>query len=130
MYSWDAKAFDVTEMLGKTFAKVEKVSVDEIRFTAENGDVYLFHHDQDCCERVEVKDIVGDLNDLVGAPLLEAAVVTDSGHGEWESWTWTFYKFGTIKGHVNISWDGRSNGYYSEAVHHAFIPADKNEEAA
>lgn len=125
MYSWcDGKEFEVSDMLGKTFAEVEKHGLDEIKFTADNGDVYAFYHYQDCCESVVVKDIVGDLDDLVGAPLLEAEVTTDSGNDGFDSYTWTFYKFGTIKGHVNISWHGESNGYYSESVDHAFIPAE------
>ena len=123
MYSWGVPKFEMTDLLGKTFANVEKIKDDEILFTMENGDKYAFFHYQDCCESVVVKDIVGDLSDLVGAPLLEAEEVVKDGPNpdDYGTATWTFYKFGTIKGHVNISWHGKSNGYYSESVDKVFL---------
>ena len=69
-------------------------------------EVVLFHHDQDCCESVYVQDVVGDLNDLVGVPILEATVDDNVNHGSLggEVEEWTFYKFRTIKGYVTIRW--------------------------
>lgn len=82
-------------------------------------------HSQDCCESVWVDDIVGDLSDLEETPILKASEDTNcddlreedvtSGYTP-ESFTWTFYNFSTIKGHVTIRWYGTSNGYYSESV--------------
>ena len=114
---WSAPSFDMQTMKGKTFTRVAKLDLDILSFTEENGTQYVFHHHQDCCENVYIEDIVGDLSDLEGTPLLEAEeVITRSENADYETKTHTFYKFGTIKGHVNVRWYGASNGYYSESV--------------
>jgi len=69
-------------------------------------------------------DIAGDINDLIGSPILLAEVVTNENENPpgveileyQESFTWTFYKLSTKKGSVTISWYGESNGYYNESV--------------
>lgn len=102
---------------------------DEIRFTLSSGSQYRLFHKQDCCEQVWIKDIVGDLDDLVGAPLLMADEVSsqdatpkgrETPPGA-ESYTWTCYKLATVHGYVTIWWYGDSNGYYSESVDFARI---------
>lgn len=109
---------DISEMQGKTFGIVFE---DGERLVFENDtERYIFYHSQDCCESVYIESISGDLNDLIGVPLLLAEEVSSDDEGplnEYEdSYTWTFYKFATIKGYVDVRWYGSSNGYYSESV--------------
>lgn len=116
-----SKMKDVSELLGKTLVSVTQVGRDEILFVTAEGETYKLYHEQDCCEYVEIEDVVGDLQDLVGSEILVAEEVTGTTpkgfrESDHESHTWTFYKFATIKGYVDIRWFGSSNGYYSESV--------------
>jgi hypothetical protein len=107
----------VDEMLGQTFSKVWS---DHETVTFENDEVrYTLYHAQDCCENVYVEDICGDLEDLVGWPMLVSREDTSVDGPEMkdeESYTWTFYNFATFKGFVTVRFYGSSNGYYSEDV--------------
>lgn len=120
-YDWDS-CVGIEEMVGKTFTEITgSVGDGEIVFK-NDVERYVFFHSQDCCESVFVEDIAGDLQDLVGLPLLIADAssgITPADHQfvyEPESYTWTFYKFATRKGYVDVRWLGTSNGYYSEGV--------------
>ena len=108
-------------MVGMTFARVRGAAGDhEMVFETESGIRFVFSHYQDCCESVRVEDICGDLEDLVGEPILMAEEVSGEipaqDEDSYESQTWTFYKFATRKGYVDVRWLGESNGYYSERV--------------
>lgn len=111
-------------LLGKTLVSIEgKVGDEVLRFVAEDGETFTMYHSQDCCESVNVEDIIGDLSDLIGSPIVRAEENSSSdppeGHKyeyQPESCTWTFYRVGTAKGTVVIRWLGTSNGYYSESV--------------
>lgn len=128
-----------SELVGKTIVNIDVYGADdeedsELRFTVDNGDQYRLYHDQCCCESVVIEDICGDLDDLIGVPVLMAAEVSSEnkipeevfGKAEltnglefpdyYMSCTWTFYRIATIKGTVVIRWLGESNGYYSESV--------------
>jgi hypothetical protein len=109
----------LTDLIGKTLTSVERVGDEELIFKVSDSESYKFYHEQDCCESVTIEDIIGDLDDLVGSPLLMAEETSDHQEDKdnWESVTWTFYKFATLKGYVTVRWCGSSNGYYSESVY-------------
>jgi hypothetical protein len=113
---------------GKTLQRiiVERAGYeDKIVFVVEGGERYVMFHQQDCCEEVEIESIVGDVKDLIGTPLVvaeEASCDGERGYG-----TWTFYRFRTAKGDVDIRWYGSSNGDYSEGV--SFEKVEDNENA-
>jgi hypothetical protein len=105
---------------GKMFTSIENIHNEELIFTTTEDEQYRLYHSQDCCEDVRIEDICGNLDDLIGSPILMAEEVTNA-DGEMlpdsdSSFTWTFYKLATIKGYVTIRWYGTSNGYYSESV--------------
>jgi hypothetical protein len=110
---------NIGDMVGRVFTSVTQDG-EEMVFANET-ETFRFFHYQDCCETVLIEDIVGDLSDLVGEPLLMAEEVSgeapvgfdDEYH---DCVQWTFYKFATRKGYVDVRWLGESNGYYSTDV--------------
>lgn len=121
---------DFEKLAGRTIAPVEgaEVGSEHIKFYCTDGAVLSLYHYQDCCESVEVSEIIGDIADLIGTPVTMAEVAvsenetpegTAIGENDYvgESYTWTFYKLATVRGYVTLRWLGSSNGYYSEAVY-------------
>lgn len=115
-----SKVESFPQMVGQTLVRIEgKVGDDVLRFVAADGTKFVFWYEHDCCAQCRVMDIIGEQDDLCGSPILFAEEVSSEGAPPPEypdSWTWTFYRFGTAKGTVTIRWLGESNGYYSEQV--------------
>ena len=122
------KDLNVNILEGKTLKDI-KVKNNKIIFTVDDGTKYKMFHDYDCCENVYIEDICGDINNLIGSEIIMAEEVINRDlpplNKYDESYTWTFYKFATVKGYVTIRWYGESNGYYSERVD--FAIKDKEE---
>ena len=121
MYYGNYEEANIGELVGQTLVSAEATN-DSITFVTSTGDTYVMYHQQDCCEDVTIESLVGDLQDLVDAPILIAEEASGDTPADYrfeyepESYTWTFYKFATQKGYVDIRWLGQSNGYYGESV--------------
>lgn len=121
------KSCDFETLEGLTLAEVsvkEGGINDEVVFKTTKGREFVLFHDQDCCEYVAIEDICGDLEDLIGDPILLAEESTSENETppgfkppEYpDSFTWTFYRIATVNATITIRWFGESNGYYSEGV--------------
>ena len=118
----------LSHLIGLTLKEVTVNKQDDvITYTSECGQQFRMLHHNDCCETVYIEDVEGDINDLIGSPILVAETVQDAmqqamnliiplpeKNGECEQWT--FYRLATAKGWVVIRWYGDSNGYYSTDV--------------
>ena len=123
------KFVDVSILKGKILKDIKIEGTESILFIDKDDIEYEMFHDYDCCENVYIEDICGDINNLIGSKIIMAEEVINRDLSPLnkfdESYTWTFYKFATVKGYVTIRWYGESNGYYSEEVDFAII--DKEE---
>lgn len=111
---------EISELVGKTLIEIAE-DKNKVIFITDDGKAYKMFHLPECCESVELEEVIGDWDDLIGKPLLMSEKVTSKENlkpqtYEYDSGTWTFYKFATIKGYVTLRWYGASNGHYSEEV--------------
>jgi hypothetical protein len=115
------KRVEIESLEGMTIeAIIINTSKTKMDLIMANDEVYRFMHKQDCCEEVYLADVIGDLADIIGFPLVRC-YETSNKSSEYinlplKSFTWTFYTLRTLKGTVTLRWYGHSNGYYSEEV--------------
>lgn len=115
---------EFNELIGKTIMRIETSNevysnelsgtndiVHENRqiwFYMDDGSKFHMYHDQMCCEDVCVEDVCGDVKCLIGSPITQAEVCSETTMSYDDAvcgfkhsnpyWTWTFYKFATVCG--------------------------------
>lgn len=117
---------EFNNLIGKTLVSANSDS-DSMTFIDSEGGQHKFYHHQDCCESVYIESIVGDLQDLVGSPILTAESRTEDEPDASEYGGWTFYAFATRQGYVDVRWYGESNGYYSIDVTYLYTSPRKDD---
>lgn len=105
----------LTELIGQTVIGVN-VGRHALHLQLANGKKFGFWHERECCETVEIDQVDGDIDDLIGTPLVMAEVVSERYNGDDSLCVYTFYKFATVNGYVTVRWNGTSNGYYGVKV--------------
>jgi hypothetical protein len=116
------------ELINKTliYTEVDKKE-DKLILVTSDEQVYQLFHENDSSEYVIIESISGDLNDLIGIPILEAEEVSNIDtkdlkrpelpkgpySDDYTDHQWSFYKFGTHKGSVTVRFYGESNGCYA-----------------
>ena len=113
---------NINVLVGKTLVSVTQDKNVTLDFEDSDGQKYQMYYEPDCCASAWIEDVVGDLQDLVGTPIVMAEESTNSDDPypesdyQPDSYTWTYYKLATVKGYVTVRWFGQSNGYYCETA--------------
>jgi hypothetical protein len=112
------------QLLGRTMRSVTRDQNKTINFSCVDGTFWQMryepeYYEPNWCTTCEIEEVVGDLEDLVGAPIAIADESTNFGDPS-ESFTWTLYRLATVKGYVTVRWYGANNGYSANAMYPSF----------
>ena len=134
---------EIKNLVGKRVLAVNglKAGSEAADFLLSDGSIFEMAYHHDCCASCDILDLDCEPADFIDQEILAAEEVSSelraNGLLGWfqehapadeyppESYTWTFVKFTTPKGHFTIRWYGESNGYYSESPSYTLLPADE-----
>lgn len=105
-----------SSLAGKTITSIEGLNSDHVTIKTECGKTYGMRHFQDCCESVSLKEVLGNVDSIIGKEVRYANEDTSDCSGEWSSGTRTTFTIHTNGGSLILIWEGYSNGYYGEGV--------------
>lgn len=116
----------ISVLVGKRLIRIKTLPlgssiIEELLFICDDGTWYQMGFDYDGHPNTYVEDIVGDLEDLIGSPILIAREDTSENElspkaEDDERYRWTFYNIATERGCVTIRWYAGNEGNYSAAV--------------
>lgn len=92
---------------------LQSLGIEKLTLITET-DKYIMKNERECCESVYLKEIEGDLSDIINYRIINAEEITTTYSSIDDSHTYTYYKIKTLKGDITFSWYGESNGYYTE----------------
>lgn len=116
MWYYNQKYVDFDELIGETITDITGLGSDNVTIQTESGRKFRMWHQQDCCERVSIEKIVGNIQSIIGSRI-ESTRKSSFRGDRGESSTVTQFYIGTEHGDdVLIEWLGCSNGYYGEGV--------------
>lgn len=123
----------VADIVGKRVLAVNGLKKDSeaVDFLLSDGSVFEMAYHPDCYASCYILELDCAPEDFVDQVVLSAEVVSNAENppppGEYapDSYTWTFVKFSTSKGHFTVRWYGESNGYYSETPSFTRLPPDE-----
>lgn len=81
MYEWDKyKTVPFEQLKGKTIDELTgcEVGSEVIEFDTKEGPRFRLKYHQDCCANCSVEEIIGDIQDLIGTPILLAEEVSSN----------------------------------------------------
>lgn len=74
----------IEDLKGITLLHIEmERDPDQLVFHSECGRRWRMIHHQDCCEHVRIEELIGDLEDLIGSPILVAEERQLEGNIDW-----------------------------------------------
>jgi len=120
------KMVEFSDLIGKTIIHIEGLepSNDHIKFYIDNNKYYqMCNFWREFEEDVYIKEVEGDIKDLIGTPIVEAEVVKEDSK-ERECLHYTFYKFRTNKDYFTITWTCNDSAFYSQDVDFEYVEED------
>lgn len=73
------KLVNFNVLIGEVLTSITK-GKERIFIATQSNKMFVMEHQQDCCESVDIHEILGDANDVIGLPITKAEELESSKH--------------------------------------------------